>query len=264
MLKEYNNAPIQRVVIAVHFEPIPLLNTVNLIGRCFDLMPIFGLDRIEEIQYQDTRIEKEKPTPSTPQLKFMQVPTIGCHLSSKKRDIAIEIQNNRFAITWERESDYPRYKNLKPEFLEKFQQFIRSGNNAVLSPNYTQCGIRYENQVIDNDLSALDNFNFLTLNHFNRYEGIQFSTSQRLCESEEIGRLYLEARTLFAFSENQDGKIEENRYLSVPLTFRGAPKNLSYSGLSPFLDRGHEAIVTTFSQILSDKGKMFFGEKDRA
>lgn len=268
MLKEYSNAPVQEVSMAVYFEPIPLLNIVNLVGRCFGLLEVYGGYHLEETPYVEARLETENRRVPNHQFKISDgVPEIGCKLTSPDKKVSINIQNNRFNVNWAMQSDddYPRYDTLRPAFFKKFDAFVNGVNGLPkLSPVFTQCGIRYDNQVSDDDLLGNSKFNFLNMEHFSNHEGVNFSASQRLEDKGEVGRLYMEAQTIFSFGDDGAGKIKENRLLRMSLTFRGNPKGKGIDGISSFLDRGHEAIVTTFSQSLSDEGRKLFKEKDRA
>lgn len=268
MLKEYANAPVQEVSMGVYFEPIPMLNIVNLVGRCFNLLEAYGDYSLEETQYIGSRLETENRRVPTHQFKISDgIPEIGCKLVSSDRTVSIFIQNNRFSVNWARQAngEYPRYDKLRPAFFEKLNKFTSEFNGQPkLSPVYTQCGIRYDNQVPDNDLLGNTKFNFLNLEHFSNHEGVNFSASQRLENNDEVGRLYMEAQTIFSFGDDGAGKIKENRLLRMSLTFRGKPAVKGIDGISPFLDRGHEAIVTTFSQSLSEEGRKLFKEKSRA
>ena len=131
-----------------------------------------------------------------------------------------------------------------------------------LSLDIVQSGIQYINQIDDNDSKAHKKFNFINLNQFEGHEGISFGTSQRLDGHEETGRLTLEAQTGYSFNAIEDN-FEQRRMLRTILTFRGQPKSFDDSGLASFLDRGHDAIVSTFTQSLSEVGRKYFQENNR-
>lgn len=265
MLKEYSNAPVQEVNMAIHFHPIPTLNVVNLIGRAFAMIEHLGDYDIQATQYTEVRDESETRNMPSQFFKIGQgEPELGCRLTSPDKTSAITIQNNRFSVAWIRQQDgtYPSYEQLKSFFFKKFNVFINDLNDlGQLQPKVTQCGIQYINHVDDDNQKGFKCFNFLNIEHFQNHEGLNFSTSQRLDNKQEIGRLYLEAQTIFSLKPLLDGAIRERRNLKVSLTFRGKPETLNLDGCKPFFDRGHEAIVSTFSQTLSDFGRKEFGER---
>ena len=151
MLKEYSNAPVQEVTMAVHFEPIAMLNTINLVGRCYDLASQLDNYSIEEAPRQEVRLESEQYRPQISSFKIHAgASEIGCALLSQDKSESIQIQNNRFAVTWVRQDNasYPRYDSLKPAFFERLELFRSSiFNMKDVSLNIVQSGIQYVNQV---------------------------------------------------------------------------------------------------------------------
>jgi len=266
MLKEYSNAPVHQVSMAIHFEENSALNSLGLVSRCQNLCEIYGGYRLEEIPFKSILLETERRTQPAQHFEISHgLPKIGCKLFSPDKSIQIEVQNNRFAVAWVRQGgEYPRYAKLKPAFIKRFLNFVESSAKEPLLLKITQCGIQYVNHIDDNDLLAHRCFNFINFDSFSNHEGLNFSTTQRLEHKEEIGRLYLEGQTTFSFVVGADGRVKENRVLKCTLTFRGKPKSLNVTGVPDFLDRGHEAIVDTFSSSLSDKGQEKFGEREHA
>jgi len=265
MLKEYSDAPVHQVTMAVNFVELNAFDTIGLISRCLEFCDFLGDFRLEQSPYVIVQEETEEFRAQMQKFSISHgPPTIGCKLLSKDNATQIEIQNNRFAVLWvKQEGEYPRYKELKPAFLKKFEAFFNLDSNNEISPQLTQCGIQYMNHVDDSDLSAYQNFNFIDFDKFKNHEGLNFSTTQRLDETEEVGRLHMECQTIFRFTSNNDGEFDENRALRFTLTFKGKPQTLTSTGVGKFLDRGHDSIVHTFSSSLSEKGQILFGEKSR-
>ncbi len=249
--------------MAVHFEPVMGLNTIGLIERCLAMKGMLGEFDLQETPYSPTHLESVGRKLPTQHFKISDgVPELGCRLTSIEKTESIHIQNNRFSVTWVRQADgqYPRYDTLKPAFFEKLNIFTEGEGLSKLNLVINQCGIQYVNQVADDDSSGFSMFNFIDLGHFNQHEGLSFSTTQRLEERGEVGRLYMEANTVFSFEADEKGQVNEKRLLQMKLTFRGAPKD----NVGTFLDRGHEAIVLTFAQSLSESGRNLFKEIERA
>ncbi|GGX56878.1 hypothetical protein GCM10011309_02190 [Litorimonas cladophorae] len=267
MLKEYSNAPIKEVTMALHFDPISKLNVVKLVSNCLELKEAYGGFSLEEVPFVEVSAETEARKNSVQHFKIAHgVPELACRLISEDRTISVVVQNNRFSATWVRQNDggYPRYDELKPAFFDKFNQFRKIvERTGGLIPKITQCGIQYVNHILDDNLDGFKSFNFLDISEFQDHEGVKFSTSQRLTNEEEVGRLYMEAQTVFSLAPDVAGNIRESRNLKLSLTFRGKPKLSGIDGCAPFLDRGHHAIVSTFSKSLSDLGRKQFGESQR-
>ncbi len=248
--------------MVVHFEPVMSLNTIDLIERCLALKTMFGEFDLQETPYSPTHLESVgRKLPSQHFKIGSGLPELGCRLTSSEKTESIHIQNNRFSVTWTRQADgkYPRYDTLKPAFFEKLKLFTEGAGLSELNLDITQCGIQYVNQVADDTFTGFSMFNFINLRHFDQHEGLNFSTTQRLEDQHEVGRLYMEANTVFSFEANDEGQVKEKRLLQMKLTFRGAPKE----SVGVFLDRGHEAIVSTFSQSLSEGGRGLFKEIER-
>ena len=252
--------------MAAHFDRIPIFDTVNMVLRAQALANSIDGMSIKQAAYQHTQLEEETHRIADQTLTFQQGnPRIGLLLESTNRLIKISIQDNRFHLAWTKQSGvpYPRYENVKKFFFESFDTFCKSIPGTTLSPIINQVGIQYVNIVDDDDRSAHENFNFADLSQIRQHEGWMFKSSQRLTEKKEVGRLHFDAITVFNFEQDAAGRVEEKRKLKFMLTFRGRPTITSVEGMSLFLDRGREAIVTTFSESLTKQGKEFFQEAER-
>ena len=194
------------------------------------------------------------------------IPKSRLNLTAKDGRIRITLQADRFGITWVRQKDhsYPRFEALETQFFEAFEKFQESVTVFKgVTLKVSQAEIQYVNLVEDMSGDGLKKFNFINMNGFRDYEGVQFSTSQRLSDVSPIGRLYLEAQSEFMMDLVTPTEAREVRVLKVFLTFRGEPTNHLGDGLSDFFRRGREAIVTTFSQSLTASGRRAWGEKER-
>lgn len=264
-LKEYTNAPVGEVTLAMQFKRLPNLSVYRL-SRFVDERVQAEKYSVSEQNEIVTRFETELAEWQSPSLKFGPAPLGVCFsLLNKDRTSRLMVQADRFSVTWLRQEDgeYARYENVRDYFfaeLQKFESWLTK--EKISSIEVQQCEVQYVN-FVEEDEGAAKHFNFIDVRNFKDPEGIHFVTSQRLTDTNEIGRLYLEATTEQRLVRSQTNAVEQKRFLKVMLTFRGQPKHEGVEGVRNHFERGHYAIVSTFSSVLSEHGRKVFGERER-
>jgi len=265
-LKEYTEAPVGEVTLAIHFKRLSKLSVYRL-ARFIDQRIVDGDFSVSEQNEIAIRFETELAEWASPSLRFGPAPLGVCFsLMNQDRTKRVMVQADRFSVTWLRQEDneYARYENVLGYYtdeLSAFESWLLKEKLASLE--IEQCEIQYIN-FVEEDGNAAKYFNFIDLSHFKDPEGIHFVTSQRLTDTDEVGRLYLEATSEQRIIRNSAKEVELRRFLKVMLTFRGQPKKIGNEGIISHFQRGRHAIVSTFSSILSDVGRNAFGEKDRS
>ncbi|MAN45397.1 MAG: TIGR04255 family protein [Alphaproteobacteria bacterium] len=266
MLKEYSAPPVEKVEMAVYFDPLPQLDLVNLVKVCQSLQKKLGPFSIHQSDYIPTRLEGDGPNLGGAHFEIKQgAPKIGLRLTSEARDRTVLLQDSRLAVSWSRveQESYPRYPKLKKCFQTVFDAFLSSaGLTESTIGDFKQVGISYVNYLPDDDAKAHELLNFIDFTSFKEHEGIAMQTSQMLQNERIVGRLVLDLMSIFSL-DSEENTVRETRKLRMNLTFRGKPAGPGIDGVCNFFDRGHEAIVRTFSDSLSEKGRKKFREQKR-
>lgn len=267
ILMEYEHPPVERVELVGYFDPIPRLTTVPLVDLSLSLAKRLGNYVVREREYIPTRLEADSFRQQGPSFNIRQgVPTIGTIVVSPDEQTLLGIQDNRFEVSWSRTEDqsYPRFHNLLPDFQQKLRAFMECLNVVQDTElRWVQAGIRYENHFPDDDQSAHQLLSIIDLSNFRDPEGIVLHTSQMIRDRKPVGRMFMELQTIHSLERNE-AAFEERRKLRLNLTFRGKPATSDQLGVEKFFERGHEAIVTTFTSALSSHGKAKFGERERS
>jgi len=260
-LMEYTDPPLHDVTLSVQFDS-RVANNFSLSKVVNNLTTDTGYRFVAENQAIPPRLESNQMDWSAGgQLSFIQGAGANrFEFATADKQRKILFQNDRLSFTWTRAagSRYPRYEHIRDEFLSWFDK-VESQYPVV---TLKQAEVQYINQVDDDNFEGHKNFKFLNLQFFKNYEGVTFATSQMLTNKNEVGRLFLEAKTSHIF-EVENGQASQKRKLRVFLTFRGKPKSLDNQGLSKFLDRGRGAIVSTFTDSLTTQARKAWGEQER-
>lgn len=170
----------------------------------------------------------------------------------------IQIQNGRFHHNWEkqgRDHQYRRYKNIRPAFVERWEQFRRFVNDQALGAiRPTQYELSYVNHVASGDLwdSARGVVEVLPW-----YappptpEGTVFEPqfAMHALVPQCRGRLHVTGQVGFRAKDAQ-------LVLQLELTVRGAPAVPGEDAdLVSWMDDARECIVRTFVKLTSEKAR---------
>jgi len=260
-LMEYTDPPLNDVTLSVQFNS-QVANNFSLGKIVSEITSESDYTFVAENTAIPPRMESNQMDwGAGGQLAFVQGAGVNrFEFASADRQKKILFQNDRLSFTWTRAAGtrYPRYEQIKTEFLS----WLDKVELAYPATSLKQAEVQYINQVDDDNFEGHKSFKFLNLHFFKNHEGLTFATSQMLTDNDEVGRLFLEAKTSHVF-EVEDKKVLQRRKLRVFLTFRGKPKSPDREGLTKFLDRGRSAIVSTFTDSLTPQARKIWGEQKR-
>jgi uncharacterized protein (TIGR04255 family) len=183
---------------------------------------------------------------------------------NKDDDRIIQLQSDRLVYNWrKRQTDYPSFKEIYPEFrryLQVFEKFIRE--SGLESPLYNQWEITYINVVPRGDIWESSSdwgavFPGLFVDVDTRELGVTRRPSTSTLKFEIVpkrGHLYVAA---------QHAKVDDGKEaLVVNLTARG-PLVADDKGwdLATGMFLGHATLVRTFHQIASPEARAHWGGK---
>jgi uncharacterized protein (TIGR04255 family) len=161
-LPDFEDPPIDEVVIGLHFVPVPETPGALIGGY---------RERIKEgypgVQYQPG-LPPVLPggTSMLQQATGVQFP-LGVApdssgrvwLISKDESLLIQIQNDRFIHNWRhRGAEYPRFESLQETFWSLYKDFRSDATAMGLQLNLRQLEVTYVNWVLDNDMSPATYF----------------------------------------------------------------------------------------------------------
>jgi uncharacterized protein (TIGR04255 family) len=195
-------------------------------------------------------------------LNFSDVPVARLQIRNRDQDRMIQVQNARFHYNWTQSKDqYPRYTNVRKEFLGRLNEFIGFVKSEGLGDiDFDQWEVTYVNHIpagsvwkTPKDWSKL--FRGLRLVDFEenaRPENMFIQVAYRLPENR--GRLHLKLQHAL-FATKSDSAAQE--VLRFELTARGPIT--SQESLEVGLDLGHDAIIQKFVMCTSDDAHKYWG-----
>lgn len=175
----------------------------------------------------------------------------------------IQIQNGRFHHNWEKQQaddQYRRYKNIRPAFVQRWEQFKRFVvDQALGSMRPIQYELSYINHVVAGELWDQTRGVGEVLPWFapphsvvgNVFEP-QFAMHSPVPKCR--GRLHVTGKIGVRAKESQP-------VLALELTVRGAPATAGEDGdLVPWMDDARERIVRTFVELTSERARRSWGQ----
>jgi uncharacterized protein (TIGR04255 family) len=175
----------------------------------------------------------------------------------------IQLQNGRFHHNWEkqrREEEYRRYKNLRPAFVKRWDQFKRFvGDQALGAIRPTQYEISYINHIVAGELWDQRRGVSDLLPWFAPPHGLaghvfepQFAMHAPVPKCQ--GRLHVTGQVGVRAKDSQD-------VFAMELTVRGAPAKAGEDGdLVAWMDHARERIVRSFVELTSEKARRSWGQ----
>lgn len=253
---KYADPPVSEVVFSVQFAPVHELSLGHLgawwsTGDNRERFPAS-----EEQPPVEPQVETfEQPGPSFSIDVRLGTPPSALRFLSANRDEAVQMQKDRYTHSWIKtsaENAYPSYEQLRPRFLRElrdFEDFLVGEGLQALTP--TQCELSYINAVTPNrQWSAHSELERIlapwgggTSEEFlpePENVSVRLAYVARNSGGEPVARLHVQVDPVF------DQRSRPAYLLS--LTFRGDPKS-DNTEVGPFLDLGHEWIVSGFTAV---------------
>ena len=260
--------PLIETVLGVQFAPLENLTSAHFgwYWKTF-LDPSWGKPvEAGEIPDQFERFGASSWQLPIRELKLMDAPSPNrLQFISPEGDRVIQVQKTRYIYNWrKRESTYPRFKILLPEFkrqLQGFREFLRVAKLDDISPN--QWEVTYINHVPKGDLwKGPEDWQAV-------FPGLMADprTSVDAVSRQSVsGEWHFEIRP-------QKGRLHVNfqhaklaevgqEVLVVQLTARGSvDSNDSDLSLSQGLELGRHVLVRTFFDVCSESALAYWGVK---
>lgn len=265
-LPEYDTPPVVEVVFGVQFKDLKELKSPHMgafwekIGRadfpeCEEMSPL-----VHVVETYDQPVSKS----STVTIEKLDLPPLPrLFFITKEKNNLIQLQRDRFLQNWRKlqeGTEYPRYKQLFPQFLKAWQlfnDFVEELNIGQLEPD--QYELTYINHIRKGD-------GWTDLSDIERvFPEFQCKVGDRfLVEPEQVAwrRIYRLPKDMgrLRVSMQQATVVEtKSPVLALNLTARGFAK----SGLSAWFDMAHEWIVKGFTDLTGpDIQKSVWKRKD--
>jgi uncharacterized protein (TIGR04255 family) len=262
---DYENPPVVETVLGLQFDPLPKMRNAHL-GAFWKTLPA-EWDAVTDAPSLEPQLESFTDAPNWGVLRFKVTQDLANRLQIRNRngDSMIQVQNGRVHVNWlgHGKSAYPRYEQVRKTFdhsLEQFTRFARQEGLGEIRPN--QWEVTYINRIPKGTVwHSPDDWRFFRpLGAPVRSPSVQlesFGGEWHYEIADHRGRLHVQ----FQHLRQSDALPEEA--VVINLTARGGV-DVSGNGNSwaSGLDLGHEVIVTSFRNFMSDSANNFWGIKD--
>lgn len=270
-LPSYGDPPINEIAIAVQFAEIEALKAVHF-GALHDLFKA-ELPVVEEYGQLAAKFETFPSGFGTHQFKFEtqdKPPLPRAWFISADGHEVVQFQSDRLIRNWrkvEHKGIYPRFESVLPKFADSYgrvERLFETLSLGALVPN--QCEISYFNNLfLREDQSFADACDWFFSPSIKvslpdpgalslEGESARFTIVLRMvgADGNPIGRLYIEATPAIS-----DGRT----MIRFQLVARGRPETEALKDIVSFMEAGHEAIVRSFDQLISDDAKKLWGKQ---
>jgi uncharacterized protein (TIGR04255 family) len=270
-LPSFDHPPIVEVVAAVKFERLPAEAIAHLGAFWKSILS----DEFPRVQSQPPyaapieRFGRDVLVPPFTLALDQDFPAPRLWFLNESGDELVQLQLDWLACNWRKvspDAEYGRWPARRAAFVKAYEQlnsYLSSIGAGAITPQ--QCEVTYVNHIRPSDTwkDHRDLHKVLNivgdLNTPSRVSSEQATVNHQFqinnLDGEVIGRLHVVAKP--AYIENATIPI----YV-LELTARGAPLSPSLEGVLAFLDRGREAIVTTFAAVTSEDLQREWGVHD--
>jgi uncharacterized protein (TIGR04255 family) len=263
-LPSFTSPPVGEVVIGIQFEQLHGLDArhIGKVAEAFSgRLPSFAAHPL-----LDPQIERFDRLPAGIPFGFSMVePPVFPRLWFMRGDGSelVQIQRDRLMHNWRRmapQAAYPRYPQLREQFIEDWQTLSRVVAEIDGSQlRTTQCEVMYLN-LIDPQAPGMGScpypaniFSFLSESPLTcadaKFESTSYTRTSIVNSADtsapERGRFYIEMGT----GLNAD---TGRRMFNLNLTVRGAPRDEGLEGALKFSDFAHEIIVRSFAELTTE------------
>lgn len=271
-LPDFDRPPLIETVMAVHFSPVPALDSVAVLDfwrtHLLDAYP-----SAEERERHVPTIESfDRPAPRVPRLEFRRGPHSPLYwLHGSTGEVLLQVQNDWLAFNWRKpgkDADYRHYEYGEERFRRAYEQLsthVNSISGEALDP--AQIEISYINEIraADGGWSTHDELHRVFVRageaadgHLPRAEA-QAMMLQFIAQDDDgkpFGRLHVAAEAGFAHDTGEP-------LFALTLTFKAKPLGTDLPGVLRALDYGHDWIVGGFAELTTPAMHEIWGMKER-
>lgn len=264
-LPDYERPPVVETVLGVQFEPLPKMRNAHL-GAFWRTLPS-EWNSIEDAPSLEPQSEIFSDAPDWGGLRFRLTQDLSSRLQIRNEtgNRMIQVQNGRLHINWlgHDNNEYVRYRQVKADFdsiLKQLECFVVQEGLGDLRPN--QWEVTYINRIPRGTVweTPEDWTFFHPLGDVTRLSSVKLESFGGEWHYEipaRRGRLHIQFQHVRKPGQSPDESIVIN------LTARGGVGgDENVTNWSNGLDVGHETIVTTFKEIMSDSANQFWGLKN--
>jgi uncharacterized protein (TIGR04255 family) len=268
-LPEFELPPVVEVALGIQFDPIPQLDSAQIIELWADDLRA-RFPHVQELQ------------PITPAVEWFGAPSpipFAIHFggkglqtrwlfSSPGQNQLVQIQQDRFVRNWRKIGEgetYPRYPQIKQGFQEDFERlstFLSKKALGALVPN--QCEVTYVNQI---DLAS-EAAPGSPSTHLAPWSGKHSDAFLQGPESVEIAAHYVIERDgqsvgRLHVTNGPAQAVKTGATVSLlTLTARGRPAAKTLASALDFFDLGREYVVRGFASITSPEAHAKWRRRD--
>lgn len=272
-LPDFDRPPLTETVLAVHFAPVPALDSVAVLDFWRSAMHE-AFPKAEERERHVPVIESfERPAPRVPRLEFRRGPHSPLYwLHGTTGEDLVQVQNDWLAFNWRKPAqgaDYRHYGYGEERFKEAYERLsehVSALGDERLDP--AQIEVSYINEIRASD-GGWSSHNELDRVFARSSQGgpghlpsaeaqatmVQFVA--RDVSGQPFGRLHVAAEAGFAPDSGEPLFV-------LTLTFKARPFRDDLPGVLRALDYGHHWIVGGFAELTTPTMHEIWGKKERA
>lgn len=260
-LPDFNNPPLDEVVIGVQFAPLRGYSSVyaaDVWGLFKDQFPVVQEQAPLEPAFE--MFGGSNPSPGI-SFRFGHGPVHGrlWFISSDDSHL-IQFQEDRFLLNWRRRpagNDYPRFEsifNAYAAYLSQLDAYVAKKFDAPLDLN--QAELTYYNLIPVDDYSDIGRWlDFINVEKFSPENvSTAFTEVVSAADGRPVARLIHELQSAVSV----DGK---QKAFKLSITFRGKPLGGGAQDYLDFLFEGRKRVVSRFSEMTTSISSEKWGRK---
>ncbi len=272
-LPDYENPPVAETVLGVQFDRLPKLKNAHL-GGFWKTLDKEEWPNVQDVPVLATHFERfNKSTGWAPgtQLQFTQDPSSRLQIKSRIGDRMIQLQNNRLHFNWLGEAEsYPRYDKVREELehvLRGFITYIHNEDAGDFRPN--QWEVTYVNHIPQGTVwNTPCDWSFFkplaglsTADGHMEFEG--FSGTWDFVIPDQKGRLHVQWQHGLKSTSSEAEKPTVRLMFTArgPLQATDGDDSI-LQAITDGLDLGHQTIVSSFKELMSDDANQYWGLRD--
>lgn len=270
-LPSYDRPPVAEVAVGTGFERLPAQATVRF-GAFWDAFLSESFPTVQEHPPYIAPVERFGTSSFAPELtlQLMQdFPSPRFWFLNKAEDELLQLQPDWVSCNWRKvqpDAEYGRWPSRRQAFKSFFELLDRYLVGVGLGPLIPrQCEVTYINHVLPGAVWQDHNELHKILKLVNSIDAgvildpeqaqVRFNFAIPDETGEHIGRLHIAAVPAYL-------DMNKTPIYRLEFTARGAPIGEGLEGVLAFLDRGREAIVTTFAAVTSEGIQREWGLRD--